>query len=115
MAYPLVTALVVLPTASSASVLARTSGGRSDISAMPPALSVIGPYVSIATIMPVIDSIATAATAMPYSPDSMNAAKIANARMMVGTKVEFMPTARPLMMLVALPVSLALAMRRTGG
>ena len=36
-------ALVVLPTASSGSVMARTSGGSSAISAMPPALSVIGP------------------------------------------------------------------------
>jgi hypothetical protein len=39
----LVTALVVLPTASSGSVIARTSFGRPAISAMPPALSVIGP------------------------------------------------------------------------
>ena len=42
-AYPFVTAFVVLPTASSGSVIARTSFGRSAISAMPPALSVIGP------------------------------------------------------------------------
>jgi hypothetical protein len=39
----LVTAFVVLPTASSGSVTARTSFGSSAISAMPPALSVIGP------------------------------------------------------------------------
>ena len=39
--------------------------GRFDISAMPPALSVIGPNASSATIMPVIDSIAVAAIAMP--------------------------------------------------
>jgi hypothetical protein len=57
--------LVVLPTASSGSVTARTAGGRSAISAMPPALSVIGPYASSATIMPVIDSMAVAAIAMP--------------------------------------------------
>jgi hypothetical protein len=39
----LVTALVVLPTASSASVRARTSSSSPAISAMPPALSVTGP------------------------------------------------------------------------
>ena len=42
-AKPLVTALVVLPTASSGSVTLRTSSGMFAISAMPPALSVIGP------------------------------------------------------------------------
>jgi hypothetical protein len=35
--------LVVLPTASSASVMVRTLPGKPDISAMPPPLSVIGP------------------------------------------------------------------------
>jgi hypothetical protein len=39
----LVTALVVLPTASSGSVMSRTLLGSSAISAMPPALSVMGP------------------------------------------------------------------------
>src|ERR1700691_2370463 len=57
MAYPLVTALVVLPTASSASVDWRTSLGRPAISAMPPALSVTGPKASRATIMPARPSI----------------------------------------------------------
>ena len=42
-AYPFVTALVVFPTASSGSVIARTDSSRSAISAMPPALSVTGP------------------------------------------------------------------------
>ena len=64
-AYPFVTALVVLPTASSGSVTPRTSSGRSAISAMPPALSVIGPNASSATIRPVSDSCAITATPMP--------------------------------------------------
>ena len=64
-AYPFVTALVVLPTASSGSVTLRTSSGRSAISAMPPALSVIGPKASSATIRPVSESCAITATAMP--------------------------------------------------
>ena len=42
-AYPLVIALVVFPTASNGSVTARTFSGSPAISAMPPALSVIGP------------------------------------------------------------------------
>ena len=64
-AYPLVTALVVFPTASSGSVTLRTSSGRSAISAIPPALSVIGPNASSATINPVSDSCAISATPMP--------------------------------------------------
>src|SRR5437879_2521810 len=67
-AYPLVTALVVLPTASSGSVMLRTSFPRWAISAIPPALSVIGPKASMATTIPAIESIETAATATPYSP-----------------------------------------------
>ncbi len=43
MAKPLATAAVVLPSESRASVASRTSGGRCAISAMPPALSAIGP------------------------------------------------------------------------
>ena len=42
-AKPLPIAAVVLPTASSLSVRARTSGPRALISAMPPALSATGP------------------------------------------------------------------------
>ena len=44
---------------------ARTLDGSSAISAIPPALSVIGPYASSATTIPAIDSIDIAATAMP--------------------------------------------------
>ena len=42
-AYPYVTALVVFPTASNASVVFLTFFGSLDISAIPPALSVTGP------------------------------------------------------------------------
>merc|ERR1719164_65640 len=47
MAKPLPTAAVVLPAASRASVLFLMDGGRKDISAIPPALSEIGPYPSM--------------------------------------------------------------------
>ena len=49
MAYPLVSAFVVLPTASRASVIARAPSGAPENSVMPPALSVIGPNVSMAS------------------------------------------------------------------
>ena len=42
-AKPLPIAAVVLPTASNWSVISRTSGSSEDISAMPPALSEMGP------------------------------------------------------------------------
>ena len=47
-ANPLPIAAVVFPTASSLSVLSLTSFGSSAISAIPPALSAIGPYASTA-------------------------------------------------------------------
>ena len=64
-ANPLPIAAVVLPTASSLSVRSRTSGFSSAISAIPPALSEIGPYASTASCMPVFASIPTAAIAIP--------------------------------------------------
>ena len=47
------------------------SDGSSAISAIPPALSVIGPKASNATIIPVKESIDVAAMAMPYIPESI--------------------------------------------
>jgi hypothetical protein len=43
----------------------RISSGKPAISAIPPALSVIGPYASSATMIPAMDSIEVAAIAMP--------------------------------------------------
>jgi len=65
MANHFVTAFVVLPTASSASVVSLTVSERPDISAIPHALSVIGPNESTDTMMPVIEIIANAAIAIP--------------------------------------------------
>ncbi len=92
----------------------RISFGSPAISAMPPALSVIGPYASSATIMPVIDSIAVAAIAMPKSPASVNDAQIATQTASTGNAVDFIDTPRPAMMLVAWPVCDAAATWRTG-
>ena len=65
MAKPLPVAAVVLPSASSTSVRWRTSGSSSDIWALPPALSAIGPYASVARVMPRVLSMPTAAIATP--------------------------------------------------
>jgi hypothetical protein len=66
----LVTALVVLPTASSASVDLRTSLGRPAISAMPPALSVTGPEGVERHDHAGDASMAVTAIAMPKRPAS---------------------------------------------
>src|SRR5205814_8520378 len=64
-AYPLVTAFIVVPTASSWSVTTRTSFGKLLITAMPPALSVIGPNESSEIMIPAIDNIDITAIAIP--------------------------------------------------
>ena len=80
-AMPLVIALVVLPTASSSVRICAPSAVTSpDISAMPWALSLIGPKVSIATMTPTVVSrpVPASATANSAStvepPPSRNAA-----------------------------------------
>ena len=65
MANPLPVAAVVFPNASKASVRLRTSGSRPLISALPPALSAMGPYASVASVIPRVDNIPTAAMPMP--------------------------------------------------
>ena len=59
---------MVLPTASKESVVFLTSSGRSDISAIPPALSVTGPKASKATTIPASANIVVTATAIPKRP-----------------------------------------------
>ena len=71
-ANPFPLAAVVLPTASSISVFSRTSLGNSLISAIPPALSAIGPNASIANCMAVVAIIPAAAIATPYKPAQAN-------------------------------------------
>ena len=65
-------------------------------------------------MMPVIDSIAVAAIAMPYRPASQYEAKIAMHTEITGHAVAFIDTPSPAMMLVAWPVVEACAMWRTG-
>ena len=63
-AKPFVSALVVLPTASSASMVASAPPSP-DISAMPAALSAIGPKPSRAKTMPITASIPIVAKVVP--------------------------------------------------
>ena len=64
-AKPFPMAAVVLPTASSLSVMARTFSGRWQDSARPPALSEMGPKASMETVVPTKASMPRAASAMP--------------------------------------------------
>ena len=64
-AKPLAMAAVVLPTESSESVILRMLGSMCAISAIPPALSATGPYASTPTVIAVIESMPSAASAMP--------------------------------------------------
>ncbi|MEZ6021916.1 MAG: hypothetical protein R3C16_00490 [Hyphomonadaceae bacterium] len=96
------TALVVLPTASSASVVTRTSLGSSDISAMLPALSVTGPKASQrATMMPASLSMVVTAMAMnrPASVKQRRCRRRSSAR----AAVDPIDTARPWITLVPWP------------
>ena len=65
MANPFPVAAVVFPTESKISVRSRTSFGNSLISAIPPALSDIGPKASMANCIAVVAIIAEAANATP--------------------------------------------------
>ena len=51
--------------------------------------------------MPVMDSMAVAAMAMPYSPAKEKAAQMATHTASTGSAVDFIDTPRPAMMLVA--------------
>ena len=64
-AKPLPIAAVVFPRESSLSVIVLTSGPNFAISAIPPALSAIGPYASTDIVIPIVESILTAAIPIP--------------------------------------------------
>ena len=64
-AKPFPVAAVVFPKESRASVRSRTFGSIPDISAIPPALSAIGPYASVASVIPRVESMPIAANATP--------------------------------------------------
>merc|ERR1719487_2391049 len=96
-AKPLPVAAVVLPSASSESVMHRTSSGMAgSISARPPALSATGPYASVASVMPSVASMPTAAMATPYSPLMAAQPRMAQTNTTIVGTHEIMPTPRAL-------------------
>ena len=98
------------------------SDGSSAISAIPPALSVIGPNASNATIIPVRESMEVAAMAIPYSPCSVFSEPPANMKepqilkhtARTGRAVAFIETPNPAIIFVACPVVDASAIFCTG-
>ena len=114
MAKPFPVAAVVFPTASSTSVFSRTSFGRSLISAIPPALSAIGPKASMASCMAVVAIIPAAAIATPYRPAQAYEPQMPEASTRMGRKVLSIPTANPPITLVACPVDDCLMIDNTG-
>ena len=89
---------------------------------MPPALSVIGPNVSIARMYAAVPSMPIVATAVPKRPPSgigvaspiMYDERIAIEITITGMSAHSRPTAMPEMMFVAGPVIDAFAISRTG-
>lgn len=88
MANPLPIAAVVLPAASKASVNFLISGSNSAIVAIPPALSEIGPYTSIANPTAKVDNIPIAAKATPNMPNNLIATKEVKPNKIIGTMVD---------------------------
>mmetsp|Transcript_16338 Transcript_16338/g.37640 ORF Transcript_16338/g.37640 Transcript_16338/m.37640 type:complete len:201 (+) Transcript_16338:654-1256(+) len=95
MANPFPVAAVVLPRASKASVVSRTRSSNSAISAMPPALSAMGPYASVASVTPRVLSMPTAAMAIPYSEAKASHPRMVETRIKTGKTVEIIPTPKP--------------------
>ena len=93
-ANPLPMAAVVFPAASNISVLYLASL-RSHISAIPPALSAIGPYPSMVRPMERVESIPNAAREIPYILASMKEMNMVRAIAEIGMIVEWNPRASP--------------------
>lgn len=85
MANPLPIAAVVFPAASRISVFSLAVSS-SVISAIPPALSAIGPYPSIVNPIERVESIPNAASEIPYMSAYVNDTKIVIAIHVTGTK-----------------------------
>ena len=84
------------------------------ISAMPPALSATGPYASMAIVIPTVASIPTAAIPTPYKPVKLVEIQIIVAKTSIGITTDCMPTAKPVIITVAGPVSPDLAILLIG-
>ena len=85
-AKPFPIAAVVFPAASRMSVFSLAYS-ISHISAIPPALSEMGPYPSIVKAIDRVDSIPSAARAIPYMSAKVNDTKMVRATKVTGIKV----------------------------
>ena len=86
-ANPFPIAAVVFPAASKMSVFSLACS-MSHISAIPPALSEMGPYPSIVRAIESVDSIPRAAKAIPYMSARVKDTKMVSATKVTGMKVE---------------------------
>ena len=84
-------------------MISRTPGSSSDISAIPPALSEIGPYVSTETVVLTNESIPIAAIEIPYIPETAYEAYVATPRRISGAIHDVIPTAIPCVIVSAAP------------
>merc|ERR1719263_1181887 len=103
MAKPLPTAAVVFPAASRASVRSLISAGSPDISAIPPALSEIGPYPSTERATGSDPSIPRAESPIPYIPALWKAYPMVAVMQRIGMTQDWYPRAIPKMMFGAGP------------
>ena len=94
----------MFPTASNASVVFLTLLGSFDISAIPPALSVTGPYASKATTIPVSANIDVTAIAIPNNPANSLVYKIPATIIKAGIAVASIDIANPCITFVPCPV-----------
>jgi hypothetical protein len=81
---------------------------------MPPALSAMGPKASMASCIAVVAIIPAAAIATPYSPANSYEPMIPAASTRMGSVVDSIPIASPLITLVAWPVADPCTMLFTG-
>lgn len=102
-ANPFPTAAVVLPAASRASVLLLISYGSPHISAIPPALSEIGPYPSTERATGSDPSIPRAERPIPYIPAMVKAYPMVAVIQRIGIMHDLYPRAIPKMMFGAGP------------
>jgi len=76
-----------------------------DISAIPPALSEMGPYPSIVRAIGRHPSMPIADSAIPYMAQKLKETRIVAQRQMIGIMLDMYPRASPLIMLGAGPYS----------
>jgi len=90
---PFSIAAVVFPAVSIASVLSRILWIMSAISAIPPALSLMGPYASITNLVAMVLDIPRGVTAIPYIVAKEKLTKMLTMIAKIGTMTDLYPNA----------------------